>query len=289
MTSEIVGYNNAHSTYDTYVSSTSYPVVPGTYPDGTPLIDSKLMFRGFDDLLVRPTSMQSFVTAMFLVDAIRDRGGKMERLILPSIPGARQDRLNPEGDYLFTVKSVAKMINDRGFDEVVTVDPHSNVGPALIDRCHVVPLAEVLTGFNLDSDGQEVNLGYEAVIAPDAGASRRAFEVAQLLEIPVWQAGKHRDVATGKLSGFEAPRDVKEYGKYLLVDDICDGGGTFLGLAGAFPKYARLDLYVTHGIFSQGTDKLLERFDNIFTTDSTLFESPGVKKIQIIERLRSSK
>ena len=56
--------------------------------------------------------------------------------------------------------------------------------------------------------------------------------------------------------------------RILIVDDICDGGATFVGLAkelraaGAKKVY----LYVTHGIFSKGLP--LEGIDKVFTTDS---------------------
>ena len=62
--------------------------------------------------------------------------------------------------------------------------------------------------------------------------------------------------------------DIPE-GYFLLVDDICDGGGTFIGLANeCFPSWADYDLYVTHGIFSKGTDILFDAFVNVITTDS---------------------
>jgi len=45
------------------------------------------------------------------------------------------------------------------------------------------------------------------------------------------------------------------------VDDICDGGRTFIESAGllreAYPE-ADIHLYVSHGIFSKGTDVLFD-------------------------------
>lgn len=269
-----------------YKDNQELPMFPGGYPDGMPMVDWA-NFKQYDEMALRPSCLNSFTTAMFLVDAIKERGGHIKRLILPSIPGARQDRLNPSGDYLFTLKSVAKMINERGFDEVVTVDPHSNVGPALIDRCCVYPLDVWARSLWNNHEGRFHSPGYSAVIAPDVGAAHRAETFASVLGVPYLQAHKVRDVSTGKLSGFTAPKEAMLDRKYLIVDDICDGGGTFLGLRDVLPEYARVDLLVTHGIFSQGTEKLLEKFNNVFTSDSTVFKSPGVLKCPIIERLRS--
>jgi ribose-phosphate pyrophosphokinase len=54
----------------------------------------------------------------------------------------------------------------------------------------------------------------------------------------------------------------------LIVDDICDGGGTFIGIAKALPKDVKKYLYVTHGIFSKGLRELTGHFEHIYTTNS---------------------
>ncbi|HUF99216.1 MAG TPA: hypothetical protein VMM60_13885, partial [Ilumatobacter sp.] len=55
----------------------------------------------------------------------------------------------------------------------------------------------------------------------------------------------------------------------VVVDDICDGGGTFIGLANAIghPKH-RMRLWTSHGIYSKPLEPLLERFERIASTDS---------------------
>ena len=247
------------------------------YPDGIPYV--KGIDGSFMAVVVRPKSLESFTTAMYLVDALRERGHLVSRLILPSIPGARQDRLNPSGDVLFTAKSIAADINRRDFDVVVTLDPHSNVSAGLIDRCKVFPLGNL---FNRD----EWNF-YDGIIAPDAGAGHRAQEVANALGasygegIEVVQASKNRDVETGKLSGFSV--NVESGKHYLVVDDICDGGGTFVGLGQEIKKQgATASLFVSHGIFSKGADKLLSLYTTITTTDSTLYLDPKTTDVRIL-------
>ncbi|RYF48025.1 MAG: phosphoribosyltransferase [Cytophagaceae bacterium] len=63
-----------------------------------------------------------------------------------------------------------------------------------------------------------------------------------------------------RLGGFES----------LIVDDICDGGGTFIGLAAELRKLnpERISLAVSHGIFSKGIDPLTNWLDHVYTTDS---------------------
>lgn len=235
------------------------------YPDGMPLMRAPLSPP--TALLLRPRSLDTFFAALAWVDALAARGHAVPRLLLPCVPGARQDRLNPSGDYLDTLYSIAQAINARHFPSVTVLDPHSLVTPALIDRCHIVYAS---LPFVAKHD-------YLGVIAPDGGAEKRAGAVAQVLGVPLFHAWKRRDVATGALSGFAC--EPLEPGGYLVVDDLCDGGGTFVGLAETIGGRARLDLFVTHGLFTKGTDELLRHFHRIYTTDSTLHDKPGVRVI----------
>lgn len=246
------------------------------YSDGTPMVKKNFIRDSYDSILVRPSSLNEFVTAMFLVDAINESWGHINNLVLPYVPGARQDRFNGHGDILVTLKSVATMINQRNFQRVIILDPHSVATTALINNCGVYPLKFV---------AERLWQGYGGVIAPDAGAGNRAFEIATVMGKDVTQASKHRDTSTGKLSDFSVN---VEYGKhYLVVDDICDGGGTFLGLGEKIKEQgAFADLYVSHGIFSNGTGALRKIYKNITTTDSrNVNERNDVLKVNVVNEM----
>lgn len=246
------------------------------YPSGEPLVNHRDVKawekrpsnegQSMDRLLVRQRNMDAFMTAMFLVDAMTERGIAPPELILPFVPGARQDRLNPEGDYLFTIKSIAKLINDRNFPVVKILDPHSEVTPALIDRCKVYSPAYILAGrFPTGT--------WSGVVSPDAGSEKRANLVAHALGLEVVYGWKQRDLATGGLKGFglQHLEDRFKDKPLLVVDDICDGGGTFVGLAEQIAAQgAKADLYVTHGIFAKGVKVLAEFYGRIITTDSVI-------------------
>ena len=83
------------------------------------------------------------------------------------------------------------------------------------------------------------------------------------------ECSKNRDVKTGKLTGFSVYTDDLNGKDCLIVDDICDGGGTFIGLAEKLKNKnsGKLYLAVSHGIFSNGFTNL-DCFERIFTTDS---------------------
>lgn len=248
------------------------------YPDNVPMV--KVGAVMVDTILVRPVTFTEFMAAMFWVDAYVERGNQPPRLFLPFVPGARQDRLNDKGDYLFTAKSVAKIINDRNFPEVRIVDPHSEVISGMIDRCKVSMPELFGMGLSMyDISGAKM---YDAVLAPDAGAAKRAQRAASELNLPCYQAWKKRDVSTGAISGF-GHQEMPGVKRVLIVDDICDGGGTFTGLAQELKKSGiSCDLFVTHGIFSKGVEVLKKDIDNIFTTDSIIQHQDGVNVLTIL-------
>lgn len=249
-----------------------YPIRLPQYPDGMPRGERPESF--LDSILLRPHSFERFIATLFWVDALRERGRPVPHLVLPHIPGARQDRLNKpdQGDYLFTAKSVAREINLRNFPSVIVLDPHSDVAPALIDRCLVV---YPTLPFNFSD--------YAGIIAPDGGAEKRALKVALAIGRPLYHAWKTRSVSDGKIAGFG--HEPLEAGHYLVVDDICDGGGTFLGLADQLPPGVTADLFVTHGLFTQGTDVLCRAYRTVYCTDSTVGLKPGVTIIPQVEQL----
>jgi ribose-phosphate pyrophosphokinase len=184
-------------------------------------------------------------------------------LIMPYVPGARADRGIP-----FGLGTYANYINDLLVDQIIIFDPHSQRAPEVLrgyENLTVLYPEDLFAERHMTA----VINGYSGIIAPDKGAVLRAEGVAKAAGLPVFTATKERDEATGKLSNFKI-EGLPEEGNFLIVDDICDGGGTFLGLseASGLPK-ERLDLYVSHGVFSKDALKNLpEKFSYIFTTNS---------------------
>lgn len=204
------------------------------------------------------------------VDICRRANVKSITLNMPFVPYARQDRIADEGDPL-SIKVFANFINSLGFDYIFIVDPHSDVTPALFDNVVVVPQEAYASKAAMHILSPDLVL-----VAPDIGAAKKVKLLQKLIHkltgvmYPVVQCDKTRDPSTGWITGFQVLSGEVEGNTCLLVDDICDGGGTFLGLAdvllskGAGP----LHLFVTHGIFSKGVDALLAKFKTIVATDS---------------------
>lgn len=203
---------------------------------------------------IHGTDANDYISAAMWIDLQHRKGHKVAALI-PYFPGARQDRGKPLGGLVY-----ARLIESMRADHLVTFDPHSSAVVGFMPGMSYLRPADIA--------GQFVGPKYTGVIAPDRGAFERAQGVAEALGVPVYQALKKRDFETGKLSNFTC-EPLPESGTLLVVDDICDGGGTFIGLAGAtgLPP-SRLHLYVSHGVFSGTARSLRLRYGRILTTNS---------------------
>lgn len=198
------------------------------------------------------------------VDALKRMQVEIADLYIPYFPAARQDRVMIKGEPL-SVKVYADIINSLGFKKVIVFDAHSEVTPAVLNNCEVITNHKFIAQV-IEEIGKETIL-----ISPDGGALKKIYKVAEFLGgIEVVECSKSRNVKTGKLSGFKVYADDLQGKDCLIVDDICDGGGTFIGLAEELKNKnaGKLYLAVSHGIFSKGFEELGKSFERIFTTDS---------------------
>ena len=198
-------------------------------------------------------------------------------LYVPYFLGARSDRkfLKGQSNYLKTV--ICPIINSQNFSRVTVLDPHSDVLEACLNNF------QKTSNVNFASTSIKDITGYErndkiTLISPDAGALKKIYDVAEAVECDdVIVANKLRDLKTGRIIRTEVPGIDQEPGckSFVIIDDICDGGRTFIEIAKAIrdirPKEIfndKIFLVVTHGIFSAGFEELENWFTGIYTTDS---------------------
>lgn len=210
--------------------------------------------------VVRGGSPDDLLALGMWADVVRHHG-QTARVLMPYIPAARTDRDLPCGAAVYASVIAAFA------DEVIYADIHSPLAKSKLrgPKLSEIPLGPLVSA--------AVPRDYDLVVAPDAGARERAEQVAAALGgLPVGYGRKRRDPATGRLGGFELDAQLVAGRRALVVDDVCDGGGTFAGLAavGEFAAAERVDLWVTHGVFSGG-ERLaanLAPYTRIYTTDS---------------------
>lgn len=222
----------------------------------------KFDFRGSDDI----------VDLLLLVDAIRNENPQTPiHLKMKYVPFGRQDRVANIGES-HSLRVFANLINSCGFETITVTDPHSDVTEALFPSGVLQSIKQQRALI------QTVRLMTDVIlVAPDGGSLKKIFACASELsrvtnqDVPVIRADKLRDTKTGGITGTYIANPVDCTGKRLLiVDDICDGGRTFIELAKVLrstegTKNAEsFDLYVTHGIFSKGLDALHSYIDTVF-------------------------
>jgi len=181
------------------------------------------------------------------------------KLILPYLPYARQDRVMNSGESL-SIKVMCDIINSLKFETVEIADVHSDVSLALLNN--------VINKEQYEFVGKLAKnwLGTPYLVAPDAGAIKKTMKIAQKLNWPMVRADKTRNVTTGEISGSVVYTEHIGDHDFLMVDDIFDGGRSFLELAKVLRPLTngRIYLYVTHGIFSKGLDICQGVIDHIY-------------------------
>lgn len=211
-------------------------------------------FQPTDQINAEIKSAEDLITLMLLVDAAKRAGITIEALKLLFIPYSRQDRVCNPGEAL-SIKVFADMINSLNIPCVVLYDPHSDVTPALINNAKVVGVDKLLA---------KIDLSQYTLVSPDQGANKRI----EKLKRPYLSLAKQRDPVDGKIVNLymNDARPIHNSQKLLIVDDICDGGRTFIEVGKLLQSLGakHIDLYVTYGIFSQGFDVFKGILNNIY-------------------------
>ena len=180
-------------------------------------------------------------------------------LVLPYLPYGRQDK-DVGNEATFALHSFSDMVNALVFREVIIMDPHSQVAVDRIMRSLAdYPISKVSAVFE--------ECGASMVCYPDEGAAKKYTKIYPFRSIVYGQ--KKRDFMDGAILSYEIMGNSARQ-SVLIVDDICDGGATFIRLAGLLKAQdvKEIHLFVTHGIFSKGLQVLRDAgIQRIFTKE----------------------
>lgn len=253
-------------------SDISYKI--SKFPDGQQsiTISSFLVESNKDSIVQLSSRMNSFKDIELIICAnqiLKEMGVKKIELYVPYFLGGRSDRKFGEGQTNYLKNVICPIINSQKFSKVIVMDAHSDVLEACLDNFKKIDNIKLVDFALSEIKGRS---SQTALISPDAGALKKIFDVAKEFNISnVTTASKVRDIISGNIIRTELPiMDLVDIEDIIIIDDICDGGRTFIELA----KVIRLQtdkpihLVVTHGIFSAGFEELEKHFDSIFTTDS---------------------
>lgn len=261
----------------------------GIFPDGAVWLRVMSELPRFAQVMrVRVAAMRDmndFMLLAQLTDAVRHATDiQVSYLELAWLPWARQDRHMVNGDS-FALKVFANQLNVLNFDKVFLLDPHSDAAAAAINNSVVIAQESCL--MKSEKLRQAISSGKLMLVAPDAGALKKIHNVAKASGARDYAIlTKERDVATGNLTGFALVSGDVAGKDVLIVDDLCDAGGTFIGSAQVLRDAGArsVSLYVTHGVFSRGVENLLNNgIDAIYTTTSFASSELREPRVEFID------
>ncbi|HKX82938.1 MAG TPA: ribose-phosphate pyrophosphokinase [Pyrinomonadaceae bacterium] len=204
--------------------------------------------RGGDVFIVQPTcppTDRHLMELLIMIDTFRRASAERVTAVIPYFGYARSDKKD-RPRVPIAAKLVANLITQAGADRVLTIDLHAAQIQGFfdipVDHLYAAPI--VVDYFN---NNPIENL---IVVAPDTGGAERARAYAKRLDAGLALCDKRRERAN-VADVMNIVGDVK--GKNcLIVDDMCDTGGTICKVAEALHKAGANDIFAcfTHAVLS---------------------------------------
>lgn len=222
-------------------------------------------------IFARLTNSEEVIRLALLKDAIERlwAGDYKINLTMPYTPYARQDRVCYKGE-AFSLRILASLVNFLNFNSVTVYDPHSDVTGGLFNNVKIVTQVDILSSW--EKFWSKFYLPTQNIlVSPDAGSNKKVSEFAKWIGHREFaRADKLRNLQTGQIIETVVYKEDFEGKNVIILDDICDGGRTFVELAKILRtrNCGKIALYVTHGIFSNGVDYLFHYIDEVWTTNS---------------------
>lgn len=200
-------------------------------------------------------------------------------LIIPCMFQQQHDRRFKENQS-FELKNVCDFINSCNFYKVYVYHPHSDVTQSLLNNIRIYDnsnfISEVLNDIRT----------LPILLSTDAGSYKWINKLADTIDFKgeVYGANKSRDIETHKLTQIIDRQDFN--GKDILIlDDLCVGGGTFIGLAKLLKErnVGKLYLAISHITIKNPNKELETLYEKIYCTNSK-YDEYELNNLQIIKQ-----
>lgn len=197
------------------------------FSDGEIGVEFEESIRGRFVFLIQSTfsPADNLMELLLMIDAAKRASAYKVIAVLPYYGFARQDRKDRPRVAIGS-KLVANMLVAAGADRVVTMDLHAPQIQGYFD----IPVDHLDSSAIFIPYIESLNLTNLTFAAPDVGSANRIREIATYFECEMVICDKHRkranEIASMVVIGDVADRDI------ILIDDICDTGGTLTKSAG---------------------------------------------------------
>ena len=238
--------------------------------------------RGEDVFVIQSTSYpanDNLMQLLIMMDALRRASARRITAVIPYFGYARQDR-KTDGRTPISAKLVANLISASGADRVLTVDLHAGQIQGFFD----IPTDNLFGGPVMMDDIKE-RFGKDKIVmvSPDVGGVVRARALANKLNADLAIVDKRRPEA-GKSEVMNIIGEVKG-ARCIMLDDICDSGGTLANAAAALKEQGAVSVsaYVTHGVLSGTAVQRIEKsvLDELVMTDTIQPSADALKSKKI--------
>lgn len=243
------------------------------FSDGETWVKYGENIRGMDVFIIQSTDppADNLVELLIMIDAARRASAKQITAVIPYFGYARQDRKD-QPRVAITSKLMANLITVAGADRVITMDLHAPQIQGFFD----IPF-DHLYGSSVFYDQFDHLKNDLAIVSPDVGGIKLARAYAKMLDSSLVVIDKRRP----KQNVAEVVHIIGdvENKEVLIVDDLIDTAGTFVGAIEALKNRGASHIYgaITHPLLS---GKAMERINNsnlskLFVTDTINLEGKG--------------
>lgn len=215
----------------------------------------------------KPKTCDDIILLALTVNALQEKGLRDIIIDCLYLPYARQDRVCAPGE-AHSLKFMVNLLDSLNVSDIRFWDIHNSTTLEMFkNTCvHETEIHDVFSCYKFLDDFDLDNL---ILCAPDAGARQKIDNIVKEFDLgSAIHFEKDRCPETGQIHGITPNKYNRNFDGYniLVVDDICDGGRTFIEVAKKLREHTaeNLYLYVTHGIFSKGLGELLEYYKHIF-------------------------
>jgi ribose-phosphate pyrophosphokinase len=241
------------------------------FSDGEIWVKYSENIRGQDVFIIQSTNppAENIMELLIMIDAAKRASARTINAVIPYFGYARQDRKD-QPRVSISAKLVANLITIAGTDRVVTMDLHAPQIQGFFD----IPFDHLYGSsvFRSQFDRFKNNL---VIVSPDVGGIKIARAYAKLLHCGLVVIDKRRPkqnmVEIVNIIGEVEDKDV------LIVDDLIDTAGTFVGAVSALKDEGAKNIFgaITHPLLSGEAIERIEKsnLSKLFVTDTIDFSN----------------
>ena len=236
-------------------------VVYNYFPDGEVGVEVHGLNQKYPvKIISRICSSTDLFILMQISDIIKRKGLYVNAIIIPYLMSARTDRVFSP-DHPFTLSIVADVINSLNAELVEITEAHSLRATQLIKNSYSCPphiLGTLLNNPNIIR------------CFPDEGAMKRYNTPLPSLCCEKVR-GKNGEVDSIEIMNASILKHVEPNTPIVVIDDLCDGGGTFIRVRKAIESLSSVgsvSLFVTHMVQWNGIFNVAQYYNTVTFTDS---------------------